>query len=201
MTVTSSVSTSATTCKGENIMRIFKPALSGKGLLAASITLLSSGAMAETAGRVSFVSGDVTASSGGGSSRQLNRGDIINGGDKISTQAGRLQIRFTDGGFVSLQPNTIFGVDQYLYANKPPEESSLFFSLLQGGMRTITGAIGKVNKQSYKVRTPVATIGIRGTGYLASLTERGLIVSVGSGFVNVSNDNGQITGGAGQNIS
>ncbi|MDQ8036611.1 MAG: FecR family protein [Pedobacter sp.] len=181
-------------------MRAFKSVLNSKGLLAASIAVASSTALAETAGRVSFVSGEVTASSADGVSRQLQKGDTINSGDKISTRSGRLQIRFTDGGFVSLQPNTIFGVDQYLYASKPPEETSLFFSLLQGGMRTVTGAIGKVNKQSYKVRTPVATIGIRGTGYLASLTDRGLIVSVGSGFVNVANDSGQITGGAGQNI-
>lgn len=181
-------------------MRAFKPALSGKGLLAASVAMLSANVIAETAGRVSFVSGTVTASLPNGTTRQLQRGDTINGGDKISTQTGRIQIRFTDGGFVSLQPNTVFGVDEYLYSTRKPEESSLFFSLLQGGMRTITGAIGKVNKQSYKVRTPVATIGIRGTGYRAKLTERGLIVSVGSGFVNVANTRGDTTAGAGQNI-
>lgn len=181
-------------------MKAFKPVLSGKGLLAASVAMLSGAALAETAGRVSFVTGDVTASTADGSTRTLRRGDVINGGDKISTRAGRLQIRFTDGGFVSLQPNTIFGVDEYLYTNRKPEESSLFFSLLQGGMRTITGTIGKVNKQSYKVRTPVATIGIRGTGYRARVTDKGLLVSVGSGFVNVSTRAGDITAGAGQNI-
>lgn len=182
-------------------MRAFKTVLNGKGLLAASIAMLSTSALAETAGRVSFVSGTVTASLPDGSSRQLQKGDAINGGDRISTRAGRLQIRFSDGGFVSLQPNTVFGVDEYLYSNRKPEETSLFFSLLQGGMRTITGAIGKVNKQSYKVRTPVATIGIRGTGYRATMTPDGLIVSVGSGFVHVANGQGEVTGGAGQNIS
>lgn len=181
-------------------MRISKPVLSGKGLLAASIALLSGQALAETAGRVSFVSGEVTASSAGGGARALQRGDVISGGDKISTRAGRIQIRFSDGGFVSLQPNTVFGVDEYLYSNRKPEETSLFFSLLQGGMRTITGAIGKVNKQSYKVRTPVATIGIRGTEYLATVGANGLLVSVGAGLVYVENGVGNTTGGAGQNI-
>lgn len=175
--------------------------LNAHGLIAAAIAGAASGqALAEEAGRVSFVSGDVTVSSGDGQTRALKRGDIINGGDKIETRSGRLQLRFTDGGFVSLQPNTVFGVDQYLYANKPPEETSLFFSLLRGGMRTITGAIGKVNKQSYKVRTPVATIGIRGTEYLARVNPNKIVVSVGAGLVNVSNDYGDITGGAGQNI-
>jgi hypothetical protein len=182
-------------------MRTFKPALSGRGVLAAAVALLSGQALAETAGRITFVNGEVTASSPDGRTRALQRGDAINGGDKISTGAGRLQIRFTDGGFVSLQPNSVFGVDEYLYANRKPEESSLFFSLLQGGMRTVTGVIGKVNKQSYKVRTPVATIGIRGTEYLASVNENGLTVSVGAGFVYVENGAGNVTAGAGQNIA
>lgn len=170
-------------------------------LLAGAMAALASGqALAETAGKVSFVTGNVTATSPDGQSRALTRGAAINGGDRIETRGGRLQIRFTDGGFVSLQPNSVFGVDQYLYANKAPEETSLFFSLLRGGMRTVTGAIGKVNKQSYKVRTPVATIGIRGTGYRATTDNNRTLVSVGHGLVNVENVLGNITGGAGQNI-
>lgn len=181
-------------------MRTFKKVLNGKGLLAASVALLSGHALAETAGRVSFVSGDASVTGSDGSSRALQRGAAINSGDRINTRAGRVQVRFTDGSFVSLQPNTVFGIDEYLYANRKPEETSLFFSLVQGGMRTITGAIGKVNKKSYQVRTPVATIGIRGTEYLARVDERGLVVSVGRGFVNVANERGDVTGGARQNI-
>lgn len=181
-------------------MRTYKKVLNGKGLLAASIAMLSGNALAETAGRVSFVSGDAAVTAKDGSQRALQRGDAINGGDRITTRAGRVQIRFTDGGFVSLQPNTVFGVDEYLYANRKPEETSLFFNLIQGGMRTITGAIGKVNKKSYAVRTPVATIGIRGTEYQAVVTPEGLKVSVGSGFVNVANQGGEVTGAARQVI-
>jgi hypothetical protein len=182
-------------------MNNLKTIFSGKGALIAAIALLSGPALAETAGRVTFVNGAVVVSAADGTSRVLQRGDSINGGEKISTRGGRVQIRFTDGGFVSLQPNSVFGVDEYLYTNRKPEETSLFFSLLQGGMRTITGTIGKVNKQSYKVRTPVATIGIRGTEYLASLDGDDLKVSVGAGLVNVANDLGNVTAGAGQNVS
>lgn len=183
-------------------MRKLNTALSGKGLLAASIATLAAGpALAEVAGRANFVTGNVSVTGKDGSTRELRRGDSINTGDRISTNSGRLQIRFSDGGFVSLQPGTVFGIDEYLYANRKPEETSLFFSLLQGGMRTVTGAIGKVNKQSYKVRTPVATIGIRGTGYRAQIMRNGgLLVSVGSGFVNVANRMGDTTAGSGQNI-
>lgn len=45
--------------------------------------------------------------------------------------------------------------------------SHAFFSLLKGGFRAVSGAIGKINHDDYQVATPVATIGIRGTDYLA----------------------------------
>lgn len=181
-------------------MRHFKPVLNRKGLLVAAVALGSGTAFAETAGRVNFVTGGVTVTPASGGSRVLQRGDLINGGDRISTNTGRVQIRFTDGGFVSLQPGTVFRVDEYLYANRKPEETSVFFNLVQGGMRTVTGLIGKVNKQSYKVRTPVATIGIRGTEYLAQMNEDGLRVSVGAGFVVTENNAGSVVAGPGQNL-
>lgn len=171
----------------------------GPKLLAVAIASSASGlALAENAGRVSFVSGSVTAATPDGQSRTLSKGDVINGGDRISTGSGRIQLRFTDGGFVSLQPNTVFGVDQYLYANTKPEESSLFFNLVRGGMRTITGVIGHVNKANYRVKTPVATIGIRGTEYLANFNGETLQVSVGHGSVFVANGQGELTLVAGQ---
>ena len=39
------------------------------------------------------------------------------------------------------------------------------FGLLEGGFRSLTGWIGKYNRNSYTVRTPNATIGIRGTDH------------------------------------
>ncbi|MGB5440478.1 MAG: hypothetical protein WBN90_12625, partial [Gammaproteobacteria bacterium] len=39
------------------------------------------------------------------------------------------------------------------------------YNLFKGGMRAFTGAIGKKHPDAYKVKTPVATIGIRGTGH------------------------------------
>jgi hypothetical protein len=58
-------------------------------------------------------------------------------------------------------------------------------------MRTVSGAIGKVNRNNYKVQTPVATIGIRGTSYAASQEPNGrLLLTVGKGIVNLQNDFG-----------
>ena len=145
------------------------PLLNPQGLLAALVAMTLSGmAIAETAGRVNFVSGGVVAVSTDGSKRTLTRGDFINSGERIETNRGRAQIRFTDGSFLSLQPDTVFGVDNYTFSKAKPDEGSLLFNFVRGSMRTVSGAIGKVNRANYKVKTPVATIGIRGTGYASS---------------------------------
>lgn len=174
--------------------------LSGKGLLAAFVGLLLTGqALAETAGRVNFVVGEVSAISNDGSRRVLGKGDLVNSGERLETGRGRLQIRFTDGSFVSLQPNTVFGLDNYAFNKAKPAEGTLLFNFLRGGMRTVSGAIGKVNRNNYRVQTPVATIGIRGTSYAANQEPNGrLLLTVSNGMVNIGNDFGSSNVGVGQ---
>ena len=170
-----------------------KPALlSGKGLLATFVGLLLTGqVLAETAGRVNFVVGEVSAISSDGNRRVLSRGDLVNSGERLETGKGRLQIRFTDGSFISLQPNTVFGLDNYAFNKAKPNEGTLLFNFIRGGMRTVSGAIGKVNRNNYRVQTPVATIGIRGTSYAAEQQPNGrLLLTVSKGMVNISNDFG-----------
>lgn len=176
------------------------PLLNAKGLLAVMVATLFSGqALAETAGRVTFITGDVVAISSDGNRRTLTKSDLVNSGERLETGKGRLQIRFTDGSFISLQPNTVFGLDNYTFARAKPKEGSLLFSFIRGGMRTVSGAIGKVNRANYTVKTPVGTIGIRGTGYVATQEPNGrLLLTVNKGMVNVSNDFGNSNIQAGQ---
>lgn len=134
--------------------------------------------------RVEFSIGEVTGIGGDGRQRRLVKGSTLDAGDTVRTVKGRAQIRFTDGGYTSLQPNTEFRIDDYHYDAKRKEESVGFFSLLKGGLRTITGAVGKLRKKAYQLRTPVATVGIRGTEYLAVLGNS-LTVHVGDGEIEV----------------
>ncbi len=153
----------------------------------------------DSAGRVDFASGGVNATvSAGDVARPLAKGALVFSGDTINTDAtGRAQIRFSDGAYVSLQPQTQFRVDEYHYDGAANGKEKGFFSLLKGGLRTITGVIGHVNRSSYQVNTPVATIGIRGTEYLATLGE-GLQISIGDGSIFVVNKSGQFVLEAGQ---
>lgn len=75
---------------------------------------------------------------------------------------------------------------------------SAFFRLLKGGLSAISGFIGHVEHQDYAVETPVATIGIRGTGYElrycdsgCAAGQQGLYTGVGSGTIAVRNQAGE----------
>lgn len=142
-------------------------------LLASASTLA---AAAESAAEVVLVTGRVTAQGAAGA-RSLSSGDAVNAGDTLSVGPNSYaNLRFADGGRVLLRPNTEFTVEAYTYKAAPlatpgaapaPAAGSgqAFFRLVRGGFRAISGLIGKVDPQSYRVTTPVATIGIRGTDY------------------------------------
>jgi hypothetical protein len=150
------------------------------------------------AARIEFASGNVMAVSSAGQ-RPLARGSELNTGETINTGDGRAQLRFADGAMMSLQPQTEFRIDDYNYNGKNDGQEKGFFSLLRGGLRTISGYIGKGNRDAYKVTTSVATIGIRGTEWTGSLVpgaspeETELTLNTGEGAIEACNASGCIT--------
>lgn len=150
---------------------------------------------AAPAARVDFATGDVAAVNKSGQSRPLAKGAQIEEGETINTNNGRAQLRFTDGAYVSLQPQSEFRIDHYRYEGKPDGSEKTFLSLLKGGLRTITGFVGRTNKKNYQVATTVATIGIRGTEYTiqygnsiqGTVGEGEIEVCNGVGCINVTN--------------
>ncbi len=120
---------------------------------------------APSAGVAQFIAGDVNVRRADGGTAPLVKGKDIESGQAILTGAsGRAQVRFTDGGLISLQPNTEFKVANYV-DKADPKEDRFLVDLLRGSMRAITGLIGKRNRENYKVTTTTATIGIRGSGF------------------------------------
>lgn len=157
------------------------------------VLVLAPFSMVWGAGKVHFARGDVTAVNQAGESRALSKGAVITAGDTIVVGVGALaQLKFTDGALVSLQPETSFRVDEYHYEGQLDGSEKGHFSLLRGGLRTITGAVGRQNRDNYKVNAAVATIGIRGTEYTAQLdaTADGLGVHTGDGVIEVCNEQG-----------
>ena len=146
------------------------------------------------AARVEFASGNVLAVSSAGAERALSRGAELASGEIIRTgDNARAQLRFSDGAMMSLQPQTEFRIDSYNYNGKADGQEKGFFSLIKGGLRTITGLIGKGERDNYRVNTPVATIGIRGTEYAVQFSggQDGVLnLATGEGRVEVCNAGG-----------
>lgn len=119
---------------------------------------------AESAGRLLFARGEVEITSVDAEPRTAQRGDVLQVGDTIRTgSASSAQLRMSDGAMISLKANTVYRIEAQDYNEKAPGEGSQVGELVRGGLRAITGAIGHEKPEAVKYRTPVATIGIRGT--------------------------------------
>ena len=145
-----------------------------EALMLSALLLFSANAMSQqNIGRVIHTSGKLVASNENGS-RVLTRGSNITEGDVLNSgSTSRAQLRMMDGALISLRRNTEISFDKYQYKPEDSSASSSIFSLLRGGFNTISGLIGKQNKKNYRVNTPVATIGIRGTHYGVTLCKQG----------------------------
>jgi hypothetical protein len=164
----------------------FKLKPSSAALMAALSAVYPLTGQAASAGRVDFVIGDVKALAPDGRSRPLAKGADVENGETIDTGSGRAQVRFSDGAQVSLSPQSQFRIDDYKFAGKADGSEKGFFSLLRGAMRTITGVVGRSNRDNYKVSTTVATIGIRGTEYSVTYGNS-ISVTTGEGSIEVCN--------------
>lgn len=114
------------------------------------------------AGKVLFVTGEVLVSSPSRPLSKLPRGAAINPGDSIKTGInGFTQIVMEDGGRITLRANSQLQINEFKFEDKSSGLSLM--SLLKGSMRAVTGLIGHNNRNNYKIKTPTATIGIRGS--------------------------------------
>jgi len=134
----------------------------------------AAGPGALNAGQIQFVAGSAQLSSDSGKTHQLRKGDAVNEGDTLTTApSAAVQVRMRDGGIVAMRPDSKVKIDNFKFNGKEDGSERTSFSLIKGGFRAITGLIGRVNKQNYRVATPTATIGIRGTDHEVFVVEPG----------------------------
>ena len=135
-------------------------------LVFATLLMLCGGpTLAQPVGRVLVALGDVSVTRGGRES-MLSTGQDLFAGDTVRLgETSNAQLAFTDNGIVALRPKTQFRIDEYVFDRNNDSLSNAAFSLVRGGLRTITGLIGTNRRDAYRVRAPSATVGIRGTHY------------------------------------
>ncbi len=161
---------------------------------------------AQVAGTVVNLSGPLLAKKENGTVKVLALKSEVEQGDTLMSEKNTYaQIRFTDNSEITLKPNTTFKVEAFAYDAGKPEGDSASFNLLKGGLRSVTGLLGKRNREKFQLRTPNATIGIRGTTFSVQWVQAaggalqpGLHVLVLDGLINVSNQGGAQLFKAGQ---
>ena len=138
----------------------------------AGLSLVSGLAFAQQkAGEITHLQGLATATQPGGQPRFLAVGDPVNEGDTLTTtERGYAVVALSDGSKMTLRPSTTFQVAKF--AHNPAnagDDDALSMRLFKGGMRMITGLVGKRNPNGVEMRTATATVGIRGTSFDARL--------------------------------
>jgi hypothetical protein len=96
----------------------------------------------------------------GRGSRALSVGSDVFANERIRTgEASTAQFMFLDKTVMSLGPKAELVLDKYVY-NPSRGSGQVVVNAVQGSMRFVTGA---QNPTNYQIKTPVATLGIRGT--------------------------------------
>ena len=92
--------------------------------------------------------------------------------DDVRTGNGRIAIQFLDSSVVRLTEHSKIVVDEYIY-DPDPNKSKLALNMASGTARFITGRLAGIQKENIFIRTPSATIGIRGTDFTTTVDELG----------------------------
>ena len=136
------------------------------GSLGAMLLGLATGeALAAGAGTVTHLSGTLSVVKPDGSIRILSQKSEVNAGDTLTTEKDSYaQVNMIDGSSMTIRPNTRVKIEEYNFVVDKPQEDSAFYRLLRGGLRSVTGLVGKRgNQDAYRIGTATATIGVRGS--------------------------------------
>lgn len=130
-------------------------------------------------------------------SRDLEIGDGVFVGDKIVTgEDGFVRLLMVDEARLDLRCYSIMVIEKY---NLQSSRRSSILNLMQGSMRKVSGKIGKATEDVYELKTPVASVGVRGTEYALRVfqskgcdgsvdtEDEGLYIKVIEGLVDVHN--------------
>lgn len=144
-----------------------------RALLSFALLCLASQAWAaQVAGTVVQLSGPLLAKKADGAVKILSLKSEVESGDTLVTEKNTYaMVKFIDNSEMTLKPATTIKIDSFAFDNGKPDGDSASFSLVKGGLRSVTGLLGKRNKEKFEMKTPSATIGIRGTTFIAEWVE------------------------------
>jgi len=128
--------------------------------LAALLALGAGAARADSFAKVGAANQEATGTPPGGTTRVLSVGMGVIYREKIQTSAnGSTQLLFPDSSTLSIGRNASLTIDEFVWDPKAGS-GSMVATLTKGALRFVGGQIS--HRDGVTVRTPVATVGIRG---------------------------------------
>ncbi len=178
-----------------NHTNFFKQLISGNclkplaGMLLTSLALIgpvfASGELRlPVVGEVSLVLGKAYIEKADGARELITVGASVNVNDRIETGTnGHVHIRFVDQALVSLRPSSQLEILRYDYSPEAPENSVVKLNLVEGITRAISGKAAKAARENFRMDTPIAAIGVRGTDFVVSANPDGVRALVNEGAI------------------
>ncbi|WP_319780888.1 FecR domain-containing protein [Maridesulfovibrio sp.] len=114
-------------------------------------------------GVVLTTSGEVQLKSVEGLRIAESGSQVFQGDELITGVDGQVEVRFADETILSQGAESSINLDDYIYDETDSSSSDLFFKMGVGTFRMVTGKIAEHNPERFKLGSPLATIGIRGT--------------------------------------
>lgn len=143
------------------------------------------------AGKTILARGSVLATNNDAPQRSLKRRDTVYKVDRITTgEQSKAQFSMSDGGLIALKENSELNIANYDF-NAETQQGAASIELIKGGLRSISGVIKK-NGGSYDVKTPVGSIGIRGTHFELQLLDGDMYVAVWDGAIDLTLENQRV---------
>lgn len=136
-------------------------------------------------GEVSLVVGQAQALGADGTLRTLERGSPVRAGDRVQTAVGgHVHLQFADGGRMSVRPASRLVIEEYAPAQGP--QGAIRFRLEEGVVRSITGQWGEAARDRFRLNTPLAAIGVKGTDFAVRADSQRTAASVYTGAIVVA---------------
>ena len=157
------------------------------GLAVSAQTVAATSGLPAGIGEVTWLLGKAWVNHGGGKRERIHQGMLLSSADVIETGSNaHVHVRFIDNALVSVRPSSRLEILRYEYRADAPAESAVKFNLQEGITRAISGDAAKSARGNFRLNTPIAAIGVRGTDFVVSAREQTVSALVNEGAIIVA---------------
>lgn len=138
----------------------------------------------QVAGEITAALGEARIVASDGGQRAAAKGMALHVGDILQTGiGGHIHARMVDDALISVRPGSKIKIVSYTYQPGITEATQIRFDLLDGTARSVTGKGGEQAKDRFRMNTPVAAIGVRGTDFITQADAENTRAHVAAGAI------------------